>query len=148
MNNKTAQNLVTLFFLTRQIVRARVPSKIPDPNAWLRFETLQYIALSRDPTMHDVARHLRVQAPSATSLIGNLARKGYIARRGSPSDKRIVRIRLTKRGRGALATYGKCSASRVREVFAKLDAEDIRTLAGILHRLQDIHRAEENPRYI
>ena len=139
---------MTLFFLTRQIVRARVPSKIPDANAWLRFETLQYIALSRDPTMHDVARHLRVQAPSATSLIGNLARKGYIARRGSPSDKRIVRIRLTKQGRSALAAYGTCSASKVRDVFAKLGANDIRILIGILHRLQDIHRAEENVRHI
>src|ERR1700690_3983477 len=136
MNKKNAQELASLFFMTRQLMRAKLPSGAADPNAWLRCETLRYIARLQAPTMRDVARYLRVQAPSATSLIANLARQQLVARCGSPSDKRVVRIRITAKGQRALAAYGRRSTSTMRKVFTKLTAAEIMRLMRILRRLQ------------
>ncbi len=141
MNEKIARELTTLFFMTRQLMRAKLPSGAADPNAWLRFETLRYIAQLQEPMMQDVAKHLRIRAPSATSLIRNLVRDGLVARRGLSSDKRVVRIRLTKQGALALSVYGKRSTSTMRKVFIRSSPAEIRTLMDILRSLQDIHRA-------
>src|ERR1700685_3368005 len=100
MKSKNFSELTSLFFTTRQIIKQQLPkSGNSDPNTWLRFETLRFIAETNNPTMRDVARYLSVKAPSATSLISHLAKSGLIERKGEKGDKRIVRISLTKLGR-------------------------------------------------
>jgi DNA-binding MarR family transcriptional regulator len=140
MNNATFQELTTLFFSTRQIIREKLPGKRPDPNAWLRFETLRYIQESKNPTMQDVARHLHVKAPSATSLISYLLRDGFVVRAASSEDRRVVRISLSKKGERLLRGYRVRSTATMRKVFMKLGTREIQNLVRILRRVQDIHR--------
>jgi len=141
MNDDTFRDLASLFFTTRQIIRAKIPSGKADPNAWLRCETLRFIAQADGPTMQDVAAYLRVKAPSATSLIANLDRERAVVRRGEARDKRITRIYLTPHGRKLLAAYTKRSAATMRSVFSKLNAAEIHELGRVLRRLRDMHGA-------
>ena len=144
--DKTLRELTSLFFTTRQIIRAELPGGKPNPNAWLRFETLRFIAELREPTMQDIARHLRVRAPSATSLVRNLVSAGLAARCTVRADKRVVRIQLTRHGVRALAAYQKRSTAIMHKVFSKLGKREIWVLASILRRLRDIHRADASAR--
>jgi DNA-binding MarR family transcriptional regulator len=141
MDNEIFQELASLFFSTRQIIRAELPAGKIDPNAWLRSETLRYIAASGGPTMQEVAAYLRVKAPSATSLIANLAARGLVVRRGIARDKRVTRIYLTPRGRTILTASAKRSVAAVRAVFSKLSGAEIHELVRVLRRLRDIHVA-------
>ncbi len=134
----TFGELAGLFFETRQIIRSRIPgSKTADPNAWLRCETVCYIGANR-PTMQDIARHLRVKPPSATSLVSTLARAGFVRREAS-ADKRVVRISLTRKGERELAAYRTRCTKTMRVVFEKLGRNKTAQLAAILRRLRDIH---------
>ena len=99
MNNKDFQELTSLFFGMRQTIRANLPDGQADPNAWMRCETLRFIAENDAPTMREIAKYLRVTAPSATSLIRKLFSLGWIERKQSGSDKRVVRISLTAKGK-------------------------------------------------
>ena len=131
--------LPTLFFTTRQIIRSKLPKDgHSDPNAWLRFETLRFIAESKRSTMQDVAHHLRIKAPSATSLVGNLVRRSLIVRGGSV-DKRVVSLSLTKAGMRQLDRYKARARSAVRAVFSKLSDREVNDLVAILRRVQKIH---------
>ncbi len=133
--------LTSLFFATRQIIRSQMPSDTHhDPNAWLRFETLHFISENENPTMLELAKHLRIKAPSATSLVANLAKAGFIIRAGEKYDKRVVRIALTKRGEKELTQYSNRSRQTMRNVFSKLTNREIQDLTAILRRLRDIHR--------
>ena len=141
MKEHNFSELTSLFFTTRQIIKAQLPKNgNSDPNTWLRFETLRYIAQASDPTMQDVAGYLRVKAPSATSLVAHLAKDGLIGRSGEKGDKRVVRISLTARGKREVKNYTKRCETAMDKAFSKLDSREISELAAILRHLRDIHQ--------
>lgn len=138
MNDKNYQELASLFFEMRQTIRANLPHGQADPNAWMRCETLRFIAQRESPTMQDIAKHLRVTAPSATSLVRKLSSLGWIARRAG-KDKRIVRITLTAKGNKEVVRYRKQSERTMRRVFSKLHERDLSHLRRAMRNLRDIH---------
>lgn len=140
MKDEQFSELASLFFTMKQILRAQLPDHTHDPNAWLRYETMRYIRDTDKPTMRDVARHLRIKAPSATSLVAHLAKDGFIAREGEKTDKRIVRIVLTSRGMRDVLRYERQSVVMMRAAFSKLDDQHLRDLIKILRHLQDVHQ--------
>lgn len=140
MQKPPFRELGSLFFTARQIIRDKVPAKgKPDPNEWLRLETLRYISQERNPTMHDIAKYLHITAPSTTSLTKNLEKLEMISRKHSNIDKRIVRIRLTPKGRRTLTAYAKHSESIMRTVFGQLPRQDVEKLRQILRQLKSLH---------
>lgn len=139
MDRKKFQELASLFFDMKQTIRANLPHGQVDPNAWMRCETLRFIAEIEDPTMREIADHLRITAPSATSLMRKLARLGWIKRSASGSDKRVVRISLTKAGQRELARYRKQAERTMQKVFSKLPERELSNLVQALRRLRDVH---------
>ncbi len=140
MNKIQLRELSSLFFSMKQILRSQLPDQKVDPNAWLRYETMRHIRDAHGPTMHDVARYLRIKAPSATSQIAHLARAGLIVRKDEKADKRVVRIFLTARGKREVEQYESRSVVMMRATFSRLDDRELRSLVKILRHLQDVHR--------
>ena len=138
MKDGTLQELASLFFSTRQIIRGNLPEGKADPNAWTRFQTMHYIHVSSGPTMQDVASYLRIKAPSATSLVGYLVKKGFV-RRIAGKDKRITRLYLTPHGKKALYAKQKRTTIIMRKVFSQFDVGEVDELVRILRHLRDIH---------
>jgi DNA-binding MarR family transcriptional regulator len=140
MNDELYRKLPSLFFTARQLMRSRVRSAgKSDPYNWMRLETLRFISANGGATMHDVAGYLRITAPSATSLVRGLMRRGFLVRKAGKADKRIVFLSLSPKGKKLLDTYVKQSAGIMHEVFSRLGVHDVRELARILQLLQDQH---------
>ena len=136
----TLEELASLFFITRQIIRQRLPQEGKyDPNAWLRNQTLLFIASQKGPTMHEIATFVRITAPSATSLVRHLEKLGFIRRKQALPDKRIVRIYLTAKGKRKLAECRKNSVAVMQTVFGELPPQDIKALRDILGNLRKVH---------
>ncbi len=140
MKNKNFQELTSLFFEMKQTIRANLPQSQTDPNAWMRSETLRFINDNDHPTMQEIAKHLRITAPSATSLMRKLFSLGWIERIAAGSDKRIVRIGLSKAGRREVVRYQKQAEQTMRKVFSKLPERDLAHLKRMLRNLNTIHR--------
>ena len=124
----------------KQTIRVNLPQAQTDPNAWMRCETLRFIEQNQRPTMQEIAKQLRITAPSATSLVRKLSALGWVERVAG-ADKRVVRISLTKKGQREVAGYRKRAETTMRKVFSKLPQGDIGHLKRILRRVNDIHRA-------
>jgi len=139
MSDKNFQELTSLFFEMRQTIRANLPQGQADPNAWMRCETLRFISEHQRPTMQEIAKQLRVTAPSATSLIRKLDALGWIEREPSGSDKRVVRISLSPKGRKELSRYRSQAEKTMEKVFSKLSATDLAHLKRVLRSLRTIH---------
>jgi DNA-binding MarR family transcriptional regulator len=124
-----------LFFETRQIIRQKLPgTKQHDPNAWLRLQTMRFIAEHDAPTMHDIAAYLRVKAPSATSLIAHLVSMGLIEREIG-TDRRKVVLSITPAGEQMLSEYSEQSEKMMRHAFSTLDEQEVGSLCTILKKL-------------
>ncbi|MDE2173639.1 MAG: MarR family transcriptional regulator [Patescibacteria group bacterium] len=130
------EELSTLFFEMRQAIRAQLPQKNhADPNAWMRCETIRFIGVRKNPSMQEIAKYLRVTAPSATSLVRKLRRLGWIERTPSLKDRRTVHIILTKKGEAEFRRYRAKSRALMKKVFAELPGQDLRELRRILGSL-------------
>lgn len=61
--------------------------------------TIEAIGLHKEQTSSEVAKALSITVGTLTVAINNLEKKGYVARVRSDSDRRVVRLKLTNRGR-------------------------------------------------
>ncbi|MGX7023669.1 MarR family winged helix-turn-helix transcriptional regulator [Vagococcus hydrophili] len=61
--------------------------------------TIEAIGMGESKTTGEVAKELSVTVGTLTVAVNNLVKKGYVDRVRSDSDRRIVRLKLTNRGR-------------------------------------------------
>lgn len=65
-----------------------------------QFRALVVLAVRGPQRSIDIAEELRVNPSTGTRMCDRLVRKGLIRRTRSPSDRRVVRLRLTRTGLG------------------------------------------------
>jgi len=127
----------SLFFAVRGIVRTKLAQgKKLDPYAWLRIESLKFIA-DREPSMRDVAEYLSITAPSATSLVSGLVRDGFVARRTSSSDRRASVLTLTPNGKKELSRAVARGRRLLAELFGTLSPAELQAFIRALARVRD-----------
>ena len=70
-----------------------------------------------------------------TGIVDRLEHAGHVQRERDAEDRRLVRVRLTERGREAFATIEQHVKSRLRSFFELIDDEDRCALGRILQKL-------------
>lgn len=139
--DRSFSEIAQLFFETRQLIRSKLPHSSVDPNEWMRCETMRFIYTQKpSPTMREIAEHLRITAPSATSIVRRLQREGFVLREREYTDKRVVHIVLSKKGQKRVNKYLTDASNTMQKVFSKISDADITALTRILRSLQEAHR--------
>lgn len=127
----------TLFFMVRGTVRqCLAQGKRLDPSAWLHIETMVFIAGRDGPSMREIAEYLSITAPSATSLIGNLANEGLVRRSADVRDRRAHRITLTPKGKRRLAAALKRGKAVFDRLFSSLSPAELDAFIRALERIR------------
>jgi len=85
--------------------------------------------------MKDLAGFLGIAAPSATSLVNTLAKSELVYREADKTDRRIVRIIISKKGEKFLAAHKKFMAEKMRANLNKLSIEEQQRLEKILEKI-------------
>ena len=86
--------------------------------------------------MHELGELLLVSRANITGLADCLEGRGLVERIGSPADRRVRLVRLTKAGRKMLETILPGHYARVREMFKGLNNKDKAALSELLTRLR------------
>lgn len=97
--------------------------------------TLQAIGLYDQPSMGETARRLGVTTGTLTVAIGKLVAKGYVTRERLPEDRRVVTLRLTRKGKLASRIYVKFHRLLLEHLMAPLDAKEREVLVTALERV-------------
>ena len=92
-------------------------------------------------TMKEFAKHLHITSPSATSFVNRLVRMGWVQRFADKENRKLVRLRISPRGRKALEARLEQKKQRLRDFAALLPIDDQRALLRIL---QHLHRSLES----
>lgn len=99
------------------------------------FLFLKFLYKHHQGTASKIAKTFEVSPSYATTVIDKLIRSGYVMRRRSESDRRIVRLSVTDQG---AALYQKLNAVRkeyVRQIFCELSDEELNQLVQLITRL-------------
>lgn len=143
MKNPKIDQLTALFFGTSRLIREHMkPTKKTNPSTFLRIGTLHYISESRRPTMQEVAKFLSITPPSATSLIDGLIQSGMVTRVSDASDRRMIRLEISLKGKQILGKTHKEMMLHIRQVLEKLDSKDIDDLIRIMKKLQKAYEKD------
>jgi DNA-binding MarR family transcriptional regulator len=122
--------------LLRRLRKADATSGLPGP----KLSALSVLVFGGSQTLKDLAAAEQVRAPTMSRLVAELEAEGLATKAGDKSDKRLVRIAATAKGRALLeAGRARRLESLTRQVEA-LDREERQTLkraAEILVRLNE-----------
>jgi DNA-binding MarR family transcriptional regulator len=87
----------------------------------------------------DIAAQLIAEVPDMTRLLDRLERLEYVFRERSQVDRRMVRVKITPKGREVVANLKSQTQECHRRQFSRLSPESLKTLEGLL---RDIGRPE------
>jgi DNA-binding MarR family transcriptional regulator len=97
--------------------------------------TLEGIGLYESRTMSETAATLEVTTGTLTVAVDRLVRKGYVERQRDLYDRRVVRVRLTRKGKLAYRMHNKFHSLLVERLVDPLNEDQrvvlMNTLTGI-----------------
>ena len=93
--------------------------------------------------MSDIAKKLSVTVGTLTTNMNGLEKKGYIIRERSTSDKRVVLVTLTERGRKAFYHHRDFHRNMIKAVVVGLDDDEKRLLYRCLKKLNNFFAPNE-----
>ena len=100
-----------------------------------QIHVLNYLAMNDNCKMSDISTALSVTLSNMTSMIDRLIREGYVAREDDPSDRRIVRINLSNKGKQIIKKFKEHRAKSMKIMFQKMSQKDIKNIIGIIERV-------------
>jgi len=129
---KETSSTLTLFVQIGRLLKRKMALSLPRTASYGQFELMCLLEDKGELSMRDVAAHFKITAPSATSLVNELARMGFVARTGNAKDRRQVHISLTKKGTILVKKIASRRAKALGELFSSLSKADRSELNRIL----------------
>ncbi|MFL0248624.1 MarR family winged helix-turn-helix transcriptional regulator [Candidatus Clostridium stratigraminis] len=106
--------------------------------------TIEAISMYEARSMSEVAADLRITVGTLTTAINNLVKKGYVERKRIEEDRRVVLIKLTKRGKLAYRIHEKFHKDMVKETIEGLGEDEEKVLVIALEKLNSFFKSKYN----
>ena len=97
--------------------------------------TIDVIGTMPNATPSDISKELLVTLGTVTTSLNNLERKGYIERRRSSIDRRVVHLSLTKKGRLLYRLHKRFHNRMVMQVVEGMSPEEKNAMQKALQNL-------------
>lgn len=96
---------------------------------------IEAIGIDEPRKMSSIAKSLSITVGTLTTNMNNLEDKGYISRERSKTDKRVVLVRLTEKGRKAFFHHRDFHRQMIRSVVKDLEEDEMKVLITCLQKL-------------
>jgi DNA-binding MarR family transcriptional regulator len=119
---------VSNLFRTSAAIRRHMESKVlaADRLSWTSFVALWVLWVWGEMESRDLAAAVGISRPTSTGVVTTLERRGFVRRRKSAEDGRMVRVSLTERGR-----------KKIEELFPRFNAEESAVTSDLTPDEQD-----------
>ena len=104
---------------------------------------LNFLHTQGETKMSDMARTMEVTTAAMTGIVDRLVREGYATRVYDPSDRRIIKIRLTSKGKILVERINQQRQQMIIKIFGKISAVERQDYLRILMHIRDILVREE-----
>ncbi len=127
------EQIISLIFTTRRLLHEQKTLKGKNCSA-LHLITLSLVK-AKKPLMKELADQLGITPPSATSIINKLTQDELVYRQAEKTDRRIVRILISKKGEHFLQTHKNLMAEKMRANLKRLSIAEQKQLEKILQKI-------------
>jgi DNA-binding MarR family transcriptional regulator len=102
-----------------------------------QFRTLYFISVTEGGSLSDVADFIGLSLPAMSRMVDGLVDKRLVLRRTCDSDRRHVRLALTKAGAAALNEARDMAQEQIAASLGKLTPDE---RAAVSHAMQTLQR--------
>jgi len=106
---------------------------------------IEAISLDQPKKMSEIAKIMSVTTGTLTKAVNSLERKGYVKRRRSEQDKRVVNMMLTKRGELAYRHHERFHQDMIAFILEHVSEEESQVLRRSLERLMGYFQQKYDP---
>src|SRR6266478_7216747 len=101
---EVAEAVLEITLLVTRLVTPEVRRLRPKRLSLSHVRALGFLDANPDADLSAVADYVGLTLPGMSTLVDGLVRRGLVARLAAPRDRRRLRLRLTRAGKGALRT--------------------------------------------
>ena len=101
----------------------------------------------KDYTMGELSKNAQVAMPIMTEMVDKLENHGIAERYRDEKDRRVVKVRLTSKGKGLRKEFMQRRLKEMKEIFGKLSEielndliESLKRARRILEKVKIVHR--------
>lgn len=105
---------------------------------------IEAIGLGQPKNMSSIAKALSVTVGTLTIAMNSLVKKGYVTRQRGQTDRRVVYISLSKKGKAAFLHHARFHQEMIQNVMDCLTAGELEALTKALTVLNQWFREKEN----
>jgi DNA-binding MarR family transcriptional regulator len=99
------------------------------------FAVLNAIALSDGASQQEIGGHMGLDPSGLVGAIDELEKRGLVARRRDPADRRRYALGLTEDGTAMLRRARRLVSEGARELLGPLDDDEVQTLVALLAKV-------------
>jgi len=103
-----------------------------------QFRVLNFVSRNRGCSLLEVADHLGLTSPSASTLVDALIERGLMTREEDPMDRRRVRLAVTSRGKAILEDATNATLEYLTGKLAGINAEEREVVARAMKILRSL----------
>lgn len=129
--------LVQLFNDVLQIEEQSLKNGVLSDLSITEVHTIEAIGMYSERTMSEVAQKLKITVSTLTTAINKLIKKGYVERKRIEEDRRVVLVKLTKRGKLAFRIHEKFHGEMVNNAMEGLNLDEEEILVSSLNKVND-----------
>ncbi len=126
------EELLALMFELGRLMKSEIHREASVFPSYLHAEMLRFIQEEGQPTMRQIAEYLKVTPPTVTALIDPFVDDHVLERVADETDRRKVRLRLTKHGEKLLEKNKQQRTEAFARIFLPLSDEECSELARLL----------------
>ena len=99
------------------------------------FSVMEFLYSKGEKSIQEIRDRILLASGSATYVVDNLEKKGYVKRNSSQKDKRVTFIRLTAVGKNLMNDIFPIHKINTKKIFDDLSNEELGTLKQILKKI-------------
>lgn len=108
---------------------------------------IEAIGIEEPRRMSDIAKRLNVTMGTLTTNMNSLEEKGYIIRERSKTDKRVVLVVLTLKGKKAFCHHRGFHRNMIKAIVRGLDEDEMKVMIKCLLNLNEFFEKYENGQF-
>jgi len=124
--------------LVMRTIRARMRANRAADVSVPQFRALGYVSRHPGASLTSVAEHLGLTLPAASRLVDGLARREYLWREASASDRRAIALRIAPKGAEMLEMTRRVALEHLSALMEELAPEERETIARALDLLRGV----------
>lgn len=102
-----------------------------------QFLVIVAIHSNRHCSMRALAEKMHVSMPTISGVVDRLVKAGYVLREDDPSDRRLVMVELSAKGRLLIEQFKKAAGARWEEILQSLSGEELISLNHLICKLNE-----------